>query len=137
MGQQKSKEKTGNKILMIGLSGAGKTTILYKMKEGKIVSSVSTMGFNVEELQYKNAKFTIWDVGSGNMQAFVRHYYVNTEAVIFVVDSSDEEGIEIARTNLLLHLEQEELKKCPLLVLANKSDVAKTNPALLIQQMEL
>lgn len=48
---------------MVGLDAAGKTTILYKLKLGEVVSSVPTIGFNVENVEYKNIKFTMWDIG--------------------------------------------------------------------------
>ena len=48
---------------MLGLDGAGKTTILYKMKLGEVVSSIPTIGFNVESVEYKKLKFTVWDIG--------------------------------------------------------------------------
>jgi GTPase SAR1 family protein len=51
------------RILMLGLDCAGKTTILYKLKLGEVVSSVPTIGFNVETIEYKNIKITDWDVG--------------------------------------------------------------------------
>ena len=51
------------RILMVGLDAAGKTTILYKLKLGEIVSSVPTIGFNVEKVEYKNISFTVWDIG--------------------------------------------------------------------------
>ena len=51
------------KILMIGLDAAGKTSILYKLQLGENISSVPTIGFNVETLKYKNLNFTIWDIG--------------------------------------------------------------------------
>ena len=51
------------RILMLGLDAAGKTTILHKLKLGEVVSSVPTIGFNVETLEYKKIKFTVWDVG--------------------------------------------------------------------------
>ena len=51
------------RILMVGLDAAGKTTILYKLKLGEYVSSIPTIGFNVETVQYKNIAFTIWDIG--------------------------------------------------------------------------
>jgi GTPase SAR1 family protein len=35
------------RALMLGLDAAGKTTILYKLKLGEVVSSVPTIGFNV------------------------------------------------------------------------------------------
>ena len=54
---------------MLGLDAAGKTTILYKLKLGEVIQSVPTigkifyLGFNVESVEYKNLKFTVWDVG--------------------------------------------------------------------------
>jgi len=48
---------------MVGLDAAGKTTILYKLKLGDTVTAIPTIGFNVEEVNYKNLNFTMWDVG--------------------------------------------------------------------------
>jgi GTPase SAR1 family protein len=72
---------------MVGLDAAGKTTILYKLKLGEIVTTIPTIGmyylwlllrslatvsdgadicvvgFNVETVEYKNIQFTVWDVG--------------------------------------------------------------------------
>lgn len=48
---------------MVGLDAAGKTTILYKLKLGEIVTTIPTIGFNVETVEYKNINFTVWDVG--------------------------------------------------------------------------
>ena len=39
------------RILMVGLDAAGKTTILYKLKLGEIVTTIPTIGFNVETVQ--------------------------------------------------------------------------------------
>jgi ADP-ribosylation factor protein 1 len=46
------------RILMVGLDAAGKTTILYKLKLGEIVTTIPTIGFNVETVEYKNISFT-------------------------------------------------------------------------------
>jgi ADP-ribosylation factor protein 1 len=51
------------RILMVGLDAAGKTTILYKLKLGEVVTPIPTIGFNVEEVSYKNISFHVWDVG--------------------------------------------------------------------------
>jgi small GTP-binding protein len=51
------------RILMVGLDAAGKTTILYKLKLGEIVTTIPTIGFNVETVEYKKISFTVWDVG--------------------------------------------------------------------------
>ncbi len=52
--------KQEKRILMVGLDAAGKTTVLYKLKLGELVTTIPTIGFNVETVQYKNLKFTIW-----------------------------------------------------------------------------
>ena len=36
------------KILLLGLDGAGKTTIVYQFKLGEQVTAIPTIGFNVE-----------------------------------------------------------------------------------------
>jgi signal recognition particle receptor subunit beta len=43
--------------------------------------------------------------------------------VIFVVDSADKDRVEVARQELELMLQEEELKGVPVLVLANKQDL--------------
>jgi small GTP-binding protein len=51
---------------MIGCDGAGKTTILFKLKLGEVVTTIPTIGFNVETVEYKNILFTVWDIGGQN-----------------------------------------------------------------------
>ena len=85
----------GNKemrILMVGLDAAGKTTILYKLKLGEVVTPIPTIGFNVEEVTYKNISFHVWDVGGQDkIRQLWRHYYTNTR----VLSSSLTPTIEI------------------------------------------
>ena len=69
----------GNKemrVLMLGLDAAGKTSnfffskisimvnlikaILYKLKLGQGVSTIPTVGFNVETVTFKKVKFNVW-----------------------------------------------------------------------------
>ena len=51
------------KIAMLGLDAAGKTTIMYKLKLNEVVTTIPTIGFNVEEIQFHNLSMTVWDVG--------------------------------------------------------------------------
>ncbi|VAI87431.1 unnamed protein product [Triticum turgidum subsp. durum] len=51
------------RILVLGLDNAGKTTILYRLQMGEVVSTIPTIGFNVETVQYNNIKFQVWDLG--------------------------------------------------------------------------
>ena len=48
-----------------------------------------------------------------------------TNGLILVIDSSDTEGFENTAENLKILLEEEELKNCPVLILANKQDSDK------------
>ena len=67
------------KILMLGLDNAGKTTVLYQMKLNENVHSVPTIGFNVEEVNYKGLKFTVWDIGGqSKLRDLWHHYYDNS-----------------------------------------------------------
>uniref|UniRef100_A0AC34FGY5 ADP-ribosylation factor n=1 Tax=Panagrolaimus sp. ES5 TaxID=591445 RepID=A0AC34FGY5_9BILA len=112
------------RILMVGLDAAGKTTILYKLKLGEIVTTIPTIGFNVETVEYKNISFTVWDVGGQDkIRPLWRHYFQNTQGLIFVVDSNDRERIGEAREELIRMLSEEELRDAVLLVFANKQDL--------------
>lgn len=114
------------RILMVGLDAAGKTTILYKLKLGEIVTTIPTIGFNVETVEYKNIKFTVWDVGGQDkLRPLWRHYFQNTNGLIFVVDSNDRERVQQARDELHKMLLEDELRDAVLLVFANKQDLPK------------
>jgi len=112
------------RILMVGLDAAGKTTILYKLKLGEIVTTIPTIGFNVENVEYKNIAFTVWDVGGQDkIRPLWRHYYQNTQGIIFVIDSNDRERISEAREELQRMLNEDELRDALLLIFANKQDL--------------
>jgi len=109
---------------MVGLDAAGKTTILYKLKLGEIVTTIPTIGFNVETVEYKNISFTVWDVGGQDkIRPLWRHYFQNTQGLIFVVDSNDRERVAESRDELHKMLEEDELRDAVLLVFANKQDL--------------
>ena len=79
---------------MVGLDAAGKTTILFKLKLGEIVTTIPTIGttellnyhhvpwvgFNVETVEYRGISFTVWDVGGQDkIRPLWRHYFQNTQ----------------------------------------------------------
>ncbi|XP_021714373.1 ADP-ribosylation factor 1-like [Chenopodium quinoa] len=117
------------RILMVGLDAAGKTTILYKLKLGEVVTTIPTIGFNVETVEYKNVGFTVWDVGGQDkIRPLWRYYYQNTQGLIYVVDSNDRERIAEARDELHRMLNEDELRDASLLVFANKQDLPNAMP---------
>eukprot|EP01100_Stratorugosa_tubuloviscum_P011371 TRINITY_DN506_c1_g5_i1.p1 TRINITY_DN506_c1_g5~~TRINITY_DN506_c1_g5_i1.p1 ORF type:complete len:181 (-),score=89.57 TRINITY_DN506_c1_g5_i1:163-705(-) len=112
------------RIVMLGLDNGGKTTILYKLKMGEVVQTTPTIGFNVETVTCKNLSFSVWDVGGQDqIRGLWRHYFMHTQAVIFVVDSNDGTRLREAREELWKVLEASELENSILLVYANKQDL--------------
>lgn len=82
------------------------------------------IGFNVETVEYKNIQFTVWDVGGQDkIRPLWRHYFQNTQGIIFVVDSNDRERVVEAREELQRMLNEDELRDALLLVFANKQDL--------------
>ncbi|KAG9240354.1 ADP-ribosylation factor family-domain-containing protein [Calycina marina] len=112
------------RLLMLGLDAAGKTTILYKLKLNQDVTTIPTVGFNVETVTYKNVKFNVWDVGGQDkIRPLWRHYFSGTQGLIFVIDSSDKVRIDEARQELHRIINDREMKESLLLVFANKQDI--------------
>jgi len=112
-----------HRILILGLDGAGKTTILYRLHLGEVISTVPTIGFNVETLKYRNLQFNVWDLGGQTtIRPYWRCYYDGTQAVVFVVDSTDKDRMEVCAAELKEMLSEDELSRSALLVFANKQD---------------
>ena len=96
----------GNKkIVMVGLGGAGKTTILYTLKLKECAPSVGpTYGINMETIQLdKKLSMTLWDVGGGLCQLW-KHYLDDADGIIYVVDSADAERRTVAKSELMMML---------------------------------
>ena len=112
------------KILLLGLDAAGKTTILYKIKLNETVNTIPTIGFNVEQLNYKNLTFNCWDIGGQlKLRNLWQHYYDNNNGLMFVVDSNDPDRIDEAREALMSVILADEMAGVPVMVYANKQDL--------------
>ena len=115
---------TPARIVMLGLDNAGKTTVLYKLKLGEVVTTIPTIGFNVETVVYKNISFTVWDVGGQTkIRPLWQHYFENSDAVIYVVDSSDKNRFEESKEELDYVLKDDRVRGSSLLVFNNKVDM--------------
>eukprot|EP00878_Enallax_costatus_P039802 GHUV01045718.1.p1 GENE.GHUV01045718.1~~GHUV01045718.1.p1 ORF type:complete len:213 (+),score=26.65 GHUV01045718.1:291-929(+) len=100
------------------------TLFADRLQVGEVVSTIPTIGFNVETVSYKNIKFQVWDLGGQtSIRPYWRCYYPNTQAIIYVVDSSDVERIGISKEEFHAIVEEEELKDALILVYANKQDL--------------
>ncbi|KAK1123519.1 hypothetical protein K0M31_008223 [Melipona bicolor] len=131
--------KIDMRVVILGLDGAGKTSILSAMR-GITLSGppIPTIGFNVESLEYKNLVFTLWDVGGQQkFRPLWKHYYHNTQAVIFVVDASDRSRFEEAQNELSKIVNERELKDALFLIYANKQVIILQNTIFTIYSQTL
>mmetsp|Transcript_64883 Transcript_64883/g.154946 ORF Transcript_64883/g.154946 Transcript_64883/m.154946 type:complete len:537 (-) Transcript_64883:158-1768(-) len=120
--------KSEYRVLSWGFYGGGSTTGLYKLKLGETVSTMPTIGFNVETIPVKGANMTMWDLGGRDrIRPLWRHYFANTQALIFYVDSTvrEEEHFEFMRDELDRFLREDELRGVPVLIFANKQDLPR------------
>ncbi|CAE8701869.1 unnamed protein product, partial [Polarella glacialis] len=112
------------KIVIVGLNNAGKTTVLYNLHLGQVVLTQPTIGSNVETVKHENITFQVWDLGGQeNLRANWSTYFEETDAIVFVVDSNDQDNLVLAKMELFNVVLQEDLKHACLLVLANKQDI--------------
>ena len=121
------------------MQNAGKTTILYRLSLGQLVKTTPTIGSNVEELNYNNVKFQAWDLGGQESTRSVWDvYYMNTDAIVYVIDSQDEEYYEESKLQFHKLLRNSALKNATILIFANKQDLSEVKDVnRLIQDYEL
>lgn len=112
------------RFLIVGLDGAGKTAILYKLKCNEIITTLPKTSVNVEDFETKEMTFTVWDVaGKDRVRPVWRHYYENSDGLIFVVDSANRERVKDAAEELHKILDDDLMHDVPVLVFANKMDL--------------
>ncbi|KAK2972846.1 hypothetical protein RJ640_028374 [Escallonia rubra] len=93
------------RVVMLGLDAAGKTTILYKLHIGEVLSTVPTIG------------------GQEKLRPLWRHYFNNTDGLIYVVDSLDRERISKAKAEFQAIIRDPFMLNSVILVFANKQDM--------------
>lgn len=141
------------KLTRSGLDNAGKTTILKRLTGGDVREVSPTLGFNITTLVRtigstagatnaaaagsstspapsaegagESYTLNVWDVGGQRtLRPYWRNYFESTDAVVWVVDSSDTLRLDDCSSELRQLLAEQRLAGCTLLVLANKQDLA-------------
>lgn len=140
--------KCQQKVLVIGLDNAGKSTFLNFLKPAKQQSeTVPTVGFSCETFNYKKVQVTAFDMsGQSRYRSLWEHYITDVAGIIFVIDSTDAVRFEVAKQELKWVLDQLNkpsadhggVTNCTFLVLANKMDLPKAkHPQELIGTLDL
>ncbi|KAM4030980.1 uncharacterized protein ACNLHF_018563 [Anomaloglossus baeobatrachus] len=126
-------------IVMIGLDGSGKTTILYRLKQNEAVTTYPTATYNVETLDiFENLSLVIWDVSLGAKGGpLKRHFLECCQGFMFVVDSTDTERFYDAHDDLYYAVTMDS-QALPFIVLANKQDLdGACSPPELVNHLKL
>lgn len=128
MGLLNSKNPKGKQahILLLGLDSAGKSTLLYRLKLAETLTTIPTIGFNVEMVQLDtDLPLTVWDVGGQEKMRTVWDCYCeNADGLVYVVDCSDgKQRLKDSCKEFTHILQNEHIKNAPVVILANKQDL--------------
>merc|ERR1711879_130103 len=127
-----SKKKILLKIIVLGESGVGKTSLLLRYVERKFtMNTKSTIGANFltkeVEVDDKVATCQIWDTaGQERFQGLGTAFYRGSDGVIFVFDVTQRrtfEELEHWKEAFLIQVGQEGNKDFPMIIIANKIDL--------------
>ncbi|XP_012734660.2 ADP-ribosylation factor-like protein 9 isoform X1 [Fundulus heteroclitus] len=117
-------DSAGTQVLVLGLDGAGKTSLLHCFSSGSLEQDVEpTQGFNAVSLSRDDLHVEFLEIGGKeNLRPYWQRYLSKALLLVFVVDSSDPERFALAKKHLhtLLGLHP----SLPLMVLANKQDLS-------------
>ncbi|XP_018650083.1 ADP-ribosylation factor-like 6, arl6 [Schistosoma mansoni] len=119
------------KVLVIGLDNSGKSTILNKLQSKETQNSliVPTIGYNVEKIRVSQMMFLCFDMsGSGTYRNLWEKFYKECEAIIYVVDSSDELRLTVVEDEFQQLLKHPDIcnRRIPILLFANKMDLSNS-----------
>lgn len=116
-------ESEGTNVLVLGLDGAGKTSLLHCFSSGGLEQDVEpTMGFNAVSISREDMHIEFLEIGGKeDLRPYWQRYVSKALLLVFVVDSSEPELFPLAKQHLheLLALHP----YLPLMVLANKQDL--------------
>uniref|UniRef100_A0AC35GVQ2 ADP-ribosylation factor-like protein 3 n=1 Tax=Panagrolaimus sp. PS1159 TaxID=55785 RepID=A0AC35GVQ2_9BILA len=118
------------RILLLGLDNAGKTTILKKLASEDVSHITPTQGFNIKSVISDDVKLNVWDIGGQRkIRPYWKNYFDNTDVLIYVIDSSDRKRFDETSLELSELLDEDKLRTVPILVFANKQDLANAAKA--------
>ena len=126
------------KVLMLGLDSAGKTTILYRIKLNLTLETIPTMGFVYEKIEHKKFVLNVWDVaGQDTLRPLWKQYFDGTNAIIFVIDSSDQSRFDLVREELHGIIKNNTIEDAVLVIAANKMDMSELSVSEIVERMDL
>ncbi|KAJ8612451.1 hypothetical protein CTAYLR_006594 [Chrysophaeum taylorii] len=118
-------------MVIVGIDGAGKTSILERMKAVfaskkpavPLHKIQSTVGLNIVKLELCGCRVMFWDLGGAEqMRGLWERYFADSQGWMFVLDAADGGRLEEAKVAFSRAWDHPDLKTVPCLLVANKQD---------------
>lgn len=122
-------------IAVIGLDGAGKTSLTYLLKNESPFYVTPTYGFMSHSIpvKFKNYEISVFDLGgSSTIRGYWKNYYSEVHGLIFVIDAADHHRFTEVHRQYSLLTKQANLQNKPMLILCNKCDLPSFTPSNII-----
>lgn len=112
-------------LSLIGLQNAGKSSFVNVLTTGQHTEDmIPTVGFNMRKVTKGRVAIKMWDLGGQpRFRSMWERYCRGTNTIVYLVDASDHENIDVAKAELHDLLAKPTLSGIPLLVLGNKNDL--------------
>ena len=128
------------RILFFGGEGVGKTTLLYLLKLNETVKTTTTIGLNIEDIEFKYKKINIWDIGGGDKERYLwKHYLENSKCIVFIVNISNKERFDYYLKTFNNFLDTlKDIKNIPIIIFGNIIyDKVEFEPEEMLQKSKL
>ncbi|CAJ1059172.1 ADP-ribosylation factor-like protein 9 [Xyrichtys novacula] len=121
--ESKLVESAGTQVLVLGLDGAGKTSLLHCLATGSLEQDMEpTEGFNAVSINREDLHIEFLEIGGkAELRPYWQRYMPKALMLVFVVDSSKPQLFPLAKTHLHELLATD--PSLPVMVLAHKQDL--------------
>lgn len=121
--QSQPVESGGTQVLVLGLDGSGKTSLLQSLSTGRLEQDIQpTQGFNAVSINRDECYIEFLEIGGKeDLRPYWQKYMPKALLLVFVVDSSNPQLFPVAKKHL--HELLASYPSLALMVLANKQDL--------------
>lgn len=121
--ESRPEESAGTQVLVLGLDGAGKTSLLHCLATGSLEQDMRpTQGLNAVSINREDMHVEFLEIGGKEeLRSYWPRYMSKALLLVFVVDSSNPQLFPLAKKHLHELLASD--PRLPLMVLANKQDL--------------
>lgn len=121
--RSRSAASGATQVLVLGLDGAGKTSLLHCLATSSLEQDIEpTQGFNAISINREDLHIEFLEIGGKEeLRPYWQRYLSKALLLVFVVDSSEPQRFPVAKKHLHELLTSD--PGLPLMVLANKQDL--------------